>query len=301
MKSASTSAYSPVGRLRMLTKLGKFVDRMASAASSGVSHHMTCMALGGQSECARVASLRRSRGLKSALTLSLQVGPGPEFKGQCQHRLHQRVQAEILHKSRQIKVAEDLVGARLDGLGNLSRYRKVPRQFPHLGHEQVLIPGRVRYWPAEAGEDIGGIADDQPREVLCKDIHSVVIDKLWGGGTVSIGQEDTSATWAEAGWGTERGRGETQTERKREGKRGQAYFSKGFCLGVPLVRVVFVHLDGAQQQVDLGNGDFGEGAAGGAVGAGTDTRTQAAGVGGGMWGVGEAGVNGVLRGWVGRE
>lgn len=68
------------------------------------------------------------------------------------------------------------------------------------------------------------------------------------------------------------------------------------------MRVVFVHLDGAQQQVDLGNGDFSEGAAGGAVGAGTGTRTQAAGVGGGMWGVGEAGVDALLvRGWVGRE
>lgn len=177
------------------------------------------MALGGQVEVER-----------KALTLCLEVGPGPEFKGQCQHRLPQRIQAEILHKGRQIKVAKDLVGARLDGLGDLPRYRKVPRQFPHLGHKEVLVPGRVRYWPAEAGEDIGGIADDQPREVLCKDIHSVVIDKLWGEGegtrSASANKTRTDTTWGEAG------RGEGRRDRRSVEGRESAPF-EGILFGRP--------------------------------------------------------------------
>lgn len=35
------------------------------------------------------------------------------------------------------------------------------------------------------------------------------------------------------------------------------YFSEGFRLSVPLVRVVFILLDGAEEEIDLGNGDLG--------------------------------------------
>jgi hypothetical protein len=54
---------------------------------------------------------------------------------------------------------------------------KFPGQFPHLGHEEVVVP-RVCYRPIEAWEYLGGICGHQSREVFCKHIHAVFIEQL---------------------------------------------------------------------------------------------------------------------------
>lgn len=193
----------------------------------------------------------RGRGGGGCCTFRLQVGSRPQFEGERQQRLLEGIELEVLHEGGEIEVAEYVLGAGLDGLGDLPGLGELPGQLPHLGDEQMVV-ARVCYGPVEAREYLGGICGHQSREVPREHIHAVFIDELGtdaGQGQQLAGTEHAGSRRKQAGGGA-----------RRRGGTGSKYLPQGFELRLPLARIVLVLLDGAEEQVDLGDCNLGQGA-----------------------------------------
>ena len=112
-------------------------------------------------------------------TFGLEVGLfGDIFDGQCKRGANNGVEAEVIHKSRNVKVLEELTVIRIQRLGNFVCLVCLCRQLLHLIHEKLISAARCISTTCCAGEDCGGIALQQSPEVLHKDFHTVSINQL---------------------------------------------------------------------------------------------------------------------------
>lgn len=83
----------------------------------------------------------------------------------------------MFHKRRQVEITEDLLGADLDGLGNIASLFWRMCYLAHL-RDQDLVGSRATPRPVKAGEYLGCTTGYKTGEILCKNLHTVLIDKL---------------------------------------------------------------------------------------------------------------------------
>ena len=85
----------------------------------------------------------------------------------------------MLHKCREIEIAEYVFVPRLDSIRNLSSLVDILGYLVQLADKYLIISGvGVRYWSIEAGEDLGSAGSHETTERLLKYFHAVLIDQL---------------------------------------------------------------------------------------------------------------------------